>query len=327
MGSRYAVVLAPLLATACARPQAPIPPRVDTAPATQADPICRSTGEAQEIASNVWANHVTVQSRPQGNFEVSIADVEPCLTVAVARNGAPLGGPVLGHCPQTDPSGAATATNGTETYTAHSEQWETEPPHLVLPQPPHAPPMVPPPMVPSHLIPSQPRHVISSQPPHAPRQTQPAPPPSSSLGSPPPMPPRPPASPQPVPTTPAPPHTTTSAGVVPPPRKSPPPPGPQPVAPFTAPAVVTPVTVVAATPHPTPHPNPHANPHSHANPAPAKAAPAPPPPFRQAAPPQQPATTYKPGQPAMPVGVLVTVVLTPCVATVATRLGRVMTGA
>jgi hypothetical protein len=132
MGSRYSIVLSLLVASACARPPAPIPPRVDTAPATQADPICRTTGEAQEIASNVWANHVTVQARPQGNFEVSIADVEPCLTVAVARNGAPLGGPVLGHCPPTDPSGAATATNGTETYTAHAEQWETEPPHLVL---------------------------------------------------------------------------------------------------------------------------------------------------------------------------------------------------
>jgi hypothetical protein len=94
--------------------------------------MCRSTGEAQVIASNVWANHVTVKTRPEGNFEVSIVDVEPCLTVAVARNGVPLGGPVLGHCPASDPSDAATATNGTETYTARAEQWETEPAHLVL---------------------------------------------------------------------------------------------------------------------------------------------------------------------------------------------------
>jgi hypothetical protein len=94
--------------------------------------MCRSTGDAQEIASNVWANHVTVTTRPEGNFEVSIVDVEPCLTVAVARNGAPLGGPVLGHCPPSDPTDTATATNGTETYTARAEQWDTEPAHLVL---------------------------------------------------------------------------------------------------------------------------------------------------------------------------------------------------
>jgi len=133
MGSRSSVLLGVvLLGTGCARAPAPPAPRVDPAAAAQAEPMCRSTGEAQVIASNVWANHVTVQTRPQGNFEVSIVDVEPCLTVAVARNGAPLGGPVLGPCPPSSPSDAATATNGTETYTARAEQWETEPAHLVL---------------------------------------------------------------------------------------------------------------------------------------------------------------------------------------------------
>jgi hypothetical protein len=78
---------------------------------------------------------------------------------------------------------------------------------------------------------------------------------------------------------------------------------------------VPPVTVVAAKPQPRPHP--------HAKPAPA----APPPPFKRAVVAQQPAATYKPGQPALPVGVLVTVVMTPCVATVAARLGKVIAGA
>jgi len=133
MASRsFLVLLVVLAGTACGRAPPPIVPRVDPAAATPAEPMCRSTGEAQIIASNVWANHVTVQTRPQGNFEVAIVDVEPCLTVAVARNGVPLGGPVLGHCPPSDPTDAATATNGTETYTARAEQWETEPAHLVL---------------------------------------------------------------------------------------------------------------------------------------------------------------------------------------------------
>jgi hypothetical protein len=49
-------------------------------------------------------------------------------------------------------------------------------------------------------------------------------------------------------------------------------------------------------------------------------------PFFQAAPPQPPAPAFKPGQPVLPVGVLVTVVMTPCVATVAARLGKIMAG-
>lgn len=84
------------------------------------------------IASNVWANHVTVKARPAGSFEVAVVDVEPCLTIAVARNGAPLGGPVLSPCPPGDSSEVTSATNGVETYTARAEQWETEPAHLVL---------------------------------------------------------------------------------------------------------------------------------------------------------------------------------------------------
>jgi hypothetical protein len=47
--------------------------------------------------------------------------------------------------------------------------------------------------------------------------------------------------------------------------------------------------------------------------------------FIQAAP-APPAPTFKPGQPVLPVGVLVTVVMTPCVATVAARLGKIMAG-
>jgi hypothetical protein len=61
-----------------------------------------------------------------------------------------------------------------------------------------------------------------------------------------------------------------------------------------------------------PHPRP-----------PVKPAPAAPP-LKQAAPAQRPAVTYKPGQPVMPVGVLVTVVMTPCVATVVARLGKLL---
>jgi hypothetical protein len=41
---------------------------------------------------------------------------------------------------------------------------------------------------------------------------------------------------------------------------------------------------------------------------------------------QQAATAYRPGRPVMPIGVLVTVVLAPCVITVAARLGRLLAG-
>lgn len=40
----------------------------------------------------------------------------------------------------------------------------------------------------------------------------------------------------------------------------------------------------------------------------------------------QPPVQFKPGRPVLPVGLLVTVVLTPCVATVVARLGRLMAG-
>jgi hypothetical protein len=127
------IALVVFAGTACTRARASIGARpAASASASQTPALCRSGGEAQVIADNVWASHVTVKTRPEGNFEVSVVDVEPCLTVAVARNGVALGGPVLGHCPPTSASDAATATNGTETYTARAEQWETEPPHLVL---------------------------------------------------------------------------------------------------------------------------------------------------------------------------------------------------
>ncbi|MBV9450646.1 MAG: hypothetical protein JO345_32625 [Streptosporangiaceae bacterium] len=40
----------------------------------------------------------------------------------------------------------------------------------------------------------------------------------------------------------------------------------------------------------------------------------------------QRAATYRPGRPVLPLGVLLTVVLTPCVITVAARLGKVLAG-
>jgi hypothetical protein len=172
------------------------------------------------------------------------------------------------------------------------------PPQVVPPRPAQ---VVPPHVVPPHVVP--------------PRPPQPVAPTSPGLGSPPPPPP--PTRPAPRPTRPAPPSTTpatTPAAVLPPPRRSPPRPPrpPQPAPPVTAPAAAAPVTVVAKS-HPKPRP--------HAKPAPARPAP-----YQQAAPAQPPASTYKPGRPVMPVGVLVTVVMTPCVATVAARLGRVMAG-
>ena len=196
-------------------------------------------------------------------------------------------------------------------------------PRLNLPRPPH---VIPPQLVPPHVIPPQlvPPHVVPPHviPPLPPRPPQSVPQPSSVLGSPPPNPAPPPTRrPAPPPTTPPPatpppPPATTPAAVVPPPPKSPPPPRrPQPAPPVTVPAAAPPVTTVATKKaHPKPRP--------HAKPAPAL----PPPPFKQAAPAQQPAVTYKPGQPVMPVGVLITVVLTPCVATVAARLGKLMAG-
>ena len=199
------------------------------------------------------------------------------------------------------------------------------PPHLIAPHPnppqvvpPYVnpPQVVPPHVIAPHLVPPRVPRVI---PPHLPRviprPPQPVPP-SSALGSPPPNPAPPPTRPAPPPTTPAAPPATTPAAVVPPPRRSPPPPRrPRPAPPVKEPAAAPPVTAVVAKSHPRPHP--------HVRPAPA---PLPPPPFKQAAPAQQPATTYKPGRPAMPVGVLVTVVLTPCVATAVARLGRAMAG-
>jgi hypothetical protein len=38
------------------------------------------------------------------------------------------------------------------------------------------------------------------------------------------------------------------------------------------------------------------------------------------------AAAYTPGRPVMPIGVLITVVLTPCVLTVAARLGKLLSG-
>jgi translation initiation factor IF-2 len=79
--------------------------------------------------------------------------------------------------------------------------------------------------------------------------------------------------------------------------------------PVTVPAVVTPVTQAARPPGPRPRPSPR--------PRPA---------VFQAALEGEPATTYTPGRPVMPIGVLITVVLTPCVITVSARLGRLLSG-
>jgi|GEM_PF-3845302 len=149
---------------------------------------------------------------------------------------------------------------------------------------------------------------------------QPAQPvPSAGLGSPPP-PPSPPPSQRPVPppaTTPAPPPATTPAVVVPPVPKKPPPPRrrrPRPAPVLTAPAAATPAVIAVAKPRPEPKPKVR----PHARPVPT--------PYRRAAVALRPAVTFKPGQPVLPVGVLVTVVLTPCVATVVARLGKLLAG-
>jgi hypothetical protein len=81
-------------------------------------------------------------------------------------------------------------------------------------------------------------------------------------------------------------------------------------APVTAPAVVTQVAPVSR-PH-RPRPRPH-----RATPRPAAFLPAPE---------GLTAEAYTPGRPVMPIGVLITVVLTPCVLTVAARLGKLLSG-
>jgi hypothetical protein len=208
------------------------------------------------------------------------------------------------------------------------------PPHSPRVLPPSPPRMLPPPT--THAAPA---HVVSPPPPRV-IPPRPVPPPSSALGSPP-APPPPSTGPAPRVSTPAPPPATTPAAVVPPPRNSQPPRPPQPpppAPPVTAPAVTVPAAAPPLTTPPLTTPpvttppvttppaatvvtKPHLRPHSIVKPVPA------PPPVKQTAPAEQPAAAiFKPGQPAMPVGVLVTVVMTPCVATVAARLGKIMAG-
>jgi hypothetical protein len=76
-------------------------------------------------------------------------------------------------------------------------------------------------------------------------------------------------------------------------------------APVTAPAVVTQVAPVPRPHRPRPRPRPAT--------------------FRPA-PEGLTADAYAPGRPVMPIGVLITVVLTPCVLTVAARLGKLLSG-
>jgi hypothetical protein len=180
------------------------------------------------------------------------------------------------------------------------------PPPLPVPAvvPPRPPVVVPP--RPPVVVPPRPPVVV---PPSAPVLAPP--PPSAPALAPPPPPPRhtPPAAPPPPPITPA-------AVPPPPPPAHSAPPRP-PVRPVPAPALAPPpaaavpaaVRVVKARPH-----------RAH------KPAPAAPAPEVQAAPQEPAPTVFKPGQPVMPVGVLVTVVMTPCAATVVARLGKLMAG-
>lgn len=138
----------------------------------------------------------------------------------------------------------------------------------------------------------------------------PTPPPSPTL------PPSPTRSPAPGTTTPppptkAPPPATPSPMIAPPPAAVPPTTVPSTT---VAPAAVAPPTVIRVTRPRRPRTRPR----------PAKS-----PVFSARvprAPGQQQAATYKPGRPVIPLGVLVTVVLTPCVITVAARLGKVLAG-
>jgi hypothetical protein len=118
------------------------------------------------------------------------------------------------------------------------------------------------------------------------------------------------AAPTPTPTTPTPTPTRTrpaSSRPRPPLTVTPVP------APATAPAAVTPVARLSRPPRPRPHPP---RPHK-ASPRPAAFLPAPE---------ALSAAVYTPGRPVMPIGVLITVVLTPCVLTVAARLGKLLSG-
>lgn len=132
----FAAAVAALGLSACARSPAPTPATPGATSGQGGPPplpeICHVSGEAQIVASNVWASHVYAVARPGGGYDVTAMDVEPCLNVVVGPYGAPLGAQSLGACPPVDKSGNATATNGTETYVARDERWESEPPHLVL---------------------------------------------------------------------------------------------------------------------------------------------------------------------------------------------------
>ncbi|HXL90093.1 MAG TPA: hypothetical protein VN969_14175 [Streptosporangiaceae bacterium] len=183
------------------------------------------------------------------------------------------------------------------------------PPVPVPPVPvPPVPAIAPRPAAPSSPALAPPPPARPPARPSAPALAPPPPAPSSPvLASPPPH-----RRPTPPPaTTPAPALTTPAAALPPPPAPRPPAPRPpaQPAPPVQAAAVVAPAAVK----------------HAH-KPLPRKQAPKPVHSFFQAAPEQPPAPAFKPGQPVLPVGVLVTVVMTPCVATVAARLGKIMMG-
>ena len=113
-----------------------------------------------------------------------------------------------------------------------------------------------------------------------------------------------------------------------PPRVVPPPVAP-PLAvrpPATAPRAVAIPAAVPVLHAPLPRPVAQ-NPAAPKPAAPRLAPPQPGPPApRPGAPQQQAASTFHPGRPVMPTSVLITVVLTPCVVTVAARLGKLMVG-
>lgn len=85
---------------------------------------CRTTGDAQVVASNVFANELQVRPHLDG-FQVMILDaIDPCLTVDVAPDGRAEFGGVLRDCPAASQPGEAAATNADGArYIAH-ETWD-----------------------------------------------------------------------------------------------------------------------------------------------------------------------------------------------------------
>jgi hypothetical protein len=99
-------------------------PRTSVAAEPLTRTSCRTTGDAQVVASNVFANELQVRPYLDG-FQVMVLDaIDPCLTVDVAPDGRAEFGGVLGDCPAASPPGEAAATNRDGArYIAH-ETWD-----------------------------------------------------------------------------------------------------------------------------------------------------------------------------------------------------------